>query len=263
MNQKDILHFSHANGFPSKTYSIMLEQLKHHYDVRWIDQLAHHPSFPVTDNWDHLSNELEHYFEAHYDRPVIAVGHSLGGVLSYMLAKKRPDLVKKVILLDAPVLDRLGSGVVRLAKSLGFMDYITPAGRTDGRQEHWENKEEAEEYFKGKSLFKNVDSRCLKAYVQHGTQSCAKGICLRFKADTEVKIYRTIPHNLHRGQQRLAVPSAMIFGGQSNVVRGFQRRHMEKKVGMMLERMVGGHLFPLEYPEQTADKIHQIIQRLN
>lgn len=260
---KDIIHFSHANGFPSKTYSSMLQKLAAHYDVRWIDQLAHHPEFPVTDNWGCLVKELEAYFENHYDRPAIAVGHSLGGVLSYMLAKRRPDLVKKVLLLDAPVLDRLASGVVRLAKSLKFVDFITPAGRTEGRQEVWANHEEAMEYFKGKSLFRNVDERCLRDYVSHGTETFEGGIRLTFKAETEVKIYRTIPHDLHRGKQRLQVPGAMIYGRQSNVVRGLQRRHMKDNVGMILDWMPGGHLFPLEHPYQTADKIHQVLQRLS
>ena len=177
---KDILHFSHANGFPSKTYNIMLQKLSDYYDVKWIDQLAHHPEYPVTDNWGFLVEELESHFEANYDRPVIAVGHSLGGVLSYMLAKRRPDLIKKVLLLDAPVLDRFASGVVRLAKGFKFVDYITPAGRTAGRQEVWESEKEAIEYFKGKSLFRNVDERCLKDYVKYGTESFEKGIRLKF-----------------------------------------------------------------------------------
>lgn len=260
---KDILHFSHANGFPSKSYSIMLDRLQSYYDVKWIDQLAHHPDYPVTDNWGCLAQELETYFETHYGQPVIAVGHSLGGVLSYMVAKKRPDLVKKVLLLDAPVLDRLGSGVVRLAKGFGFMDYITPAGRTDGRQEEWASETEAIEYFKGKSLFRHVDERCLRDYVRYGTENNESGIQLTFKAATEVKIYRTIPHDLHRGRQKLSVPSAMIYGRNSKVVRGLQRRYMKNNIGMELDSMKGGHLFPLEFPELAADKIHQVIQRLD
>ena len=260
---KDILHFSHANGFPSKSYSVLLDRLNQHYDVNWIDQVAHDPNFPVTDNWEHLVNQLEQYFEAQYDRPAIAVGHSLGGVLSYMLAVRRPDLVKAVLLLDAPVLDPFTSNVVRLAKGLKFVDYITPAGRTNGRQEHWKDQNEAVEYFKGKSLFRQVDERCLRDYVRFGTEPCEAGICLTFKAETEVKIYRTIPHNLHRNRQQLSVPGAMIYGRQSNVVRTMQKRHMKRALGMALDWMQGGHLFPLEYPEQAADKIHQVLQGLN
>lgn len=261
--QKDILHFSHANGFPSLSYRVLLDALSEHYDVRWVDQMAHHPDFPVTDNWPHLVDELIHYFETSYDRPVIAVGHSLGGVLSFMVAKARPDLIKQVILLDAPVLDRLGSTVIRLAKTLGLVDRITPAGRTEGRQEVWESQAHAIEYFKGKSLFKYVDERCLKDYVTHGTKPCKQGVCLTFSANTEVKIYRTLPHNLHKKFKPLTVPSAMIYGTGSNVVMPMQLRYMKNKVGMYIDRLNGSHLFPLEHPEKSAEKIHQTIEHLS
>jgi pimeloyl-ACP methyl ester carboxylesterase len=261
--QKDILHFSHANGFPSQSYKVMLNVLSEHYDVRWVDKMAHHPDYPVTDNWPHLMDELIHYFESNYDRPVIAVGHSLGGVLSFMVAKARPDLVKQVILLDAPVLDRLGSVVVRLAKTLGFVDYITPAGRTEGRQDRWDNTEQALEYFKGKSLFKKVDDRCLKDYIRYGTEPYDNGIRLTFCAHTEVKIYRTLPHNLHKKSKELKIPSAMIYGTDSNVVMPMQLTYMKNKVGMYIDKLTGSHLYPLECPEKSAEKIHQVIEHLS
>jgi len=261
--QKDILHFSHANGFPSLSYSVMLQELSKHYDVKWVDQLAHHPKYPVTDNWPHLVDELIHYFEKNYDRPVIAVGHSLGGVLSFMVAKERPDLIKQVILLDAPVLGPIVSIIVRLAKVLGLVDHITPAGRTEGRQEQWLDHAEAVDYFKGKSLFKSVDPRCLYDYVTYGTAPFDGGVKLTFSANTEVKIYRTLPHNLHDNSSMLSVPSAMIYGVDSNVVMPLQLKYMKKNVGMMLDNIQGGHLFPLEHPETTAEKIHQTIERLS
>lgn len=261
--QNEILHFSHANGFPSLSYKVMLKALEENYDVRWVEQLAHHPDFPVTDNWPHLVEELIHYFEENYDRPVIAVGHSLGGVLSFMLAKLRPDLVKQVILLDAPVLDKYGSVVVRIAKKLGLVDRITPAGRTQGRQEQWESFEHAIEYFKGKSLFKYVDERCLHDYVKHGTKPVENGIKLTFSANTEVKIYRTLPHNLHVNSKKLSVPAAMIYGHDSNVVVPLQLKFMKDKLGMYIDNLSGTHLFPLEQPESTAQKIHQTIEHLS
>ncbi len=265
--KKDIIHFSHANGFPAKSYQAMFDSLGEHYEIGYIETLAHNPSYPVSQNWPHLVDELIEYLQTTYDQPVIAVGHSFGAVLNYMAAQRRPDLIKQVILLDAPILERVGSVVVRLAKALGFIDKITPAGRTEGRQETWPNQAQAIEYFKGKSLFRNVDERCLNDYVQYGTEpiigaDADKGIRLRFKADTEVKIYRTIPHNLHRSYANLKVPGAMIYGRQSNVVRPFQVRYMRKSMGLYTHWLTGSHLFPLECPEVTAEAIHQTIKKL-
>ncbi len=265
--KKDIIHFSHANGFPAKSYQAMFDALNEHYEIGYIETLAHNSNYPVSQNWPHLVDELIEYLQNTYDQPVIAVGHSFGAVLNYMAAQRRPDLIKQVILLDAPILERVGSLVVRLAKTLGFIDKITPAGRTEGRQETWPNQAQAIEYFKGKSLFKNVDERCLNDYVKFGTEpiigtGADEGVRLRFKADTEVKIYRTIPHNLHRSYANLKVPGAMIYGRQSNVVRPFQVRYMRKSMGLYTCWLSGSHLFPLECPEVTAETIHQTIKKL-
>jgi len=51
--------------------------------------------------------------------PVIAVGHSLGGVLSLMASIEAPHLFKAIVLLDAPIIGRLKSSLIRLSKNTG------------------------------------------------------------------------------------------------------------------------------------------------
>ncbi len=260
---KEIIHFSHANGFPNKTYSVMLDALSEFYEIGFMESIAHNPDYPVSDNWPHLVNELIEYLQNTYDNPVIAVGHSFGAVLNYMVAQRRPDLIKMVVLLDAPILERVGSLAVRLAKKFGFIDKITPAGRTIGRQEVWPDTQSAVEYFKGKKLFENVDDRCLNDYVRYGMVPCDGGITLRFKAATEIDIYRTLPHNLHRDYSQNKLLGAMIYGPDTDVVYPIQIKYMRKFMGFYSNSFMGGHLFPLEYPEKTAQKIHQTIEKLS
>ena len=257
---KDIIHFSHANGFPANTYQIMLAELESQFQVGRINTLAHNKNFPVNNNWSNLLDELEQYMQAQYDQPVIAVGHSFGGVLSYMLACKRPDLIKQLIILDAPVLDPVASMFVKVVKKLSLMDKITPAGRTNGRQEIWDDFSTAVEYFKGKSLFKDVDERCLNHYVEHGLQVHPEGLGLRFQADTEVSIYRTIPDDLHK-YPKASVPLTMIHGDKSDVVYKMQLNYMRNRLGFNTQEVSGGHLFPLEQPEMAARIIMDTIRQ--
>jgi len=259
---KDIIHFSHANGIPAKSYSVLLDALGAHYEVGYIPMLAHNPEFPVNDNWSDLADELIDYLQKTYSQPVIAVGHSFGGVLSYIAARRRPDLIKQVVLLDAPILERMFSMLIKMAKRFNLMDKITPAGRTLGRQEIWQDKAQAFEYFKDKSLFRKTDPRCLQDYITHGTQPCDDGVRLTFNTATEINIFRTVPHNLYRKNANIKVPGAMIYGRQSNVVRPFQVKYMRNKMGLYASGFTGTHLFPLESPEATAEKIHQTIQTL-
>ncbi|UTW46803.1 alpha/beta fold hydrolase [Bacterioplanoides sp. SCSIO 12839] len=262
----DVLHFSHANGFPAGSYQAIFERLSVHYDVRTIDRLGHNPQYPVTNNWRELAKELTHHFEQNYRQPVIAVGHSLGGVLSYMVAQQRPDLVKALIMLDSPILTPMQSVGFGVMKRLGLSDYFTPAARTEGRRSHWESVDDALAYFSGKTLMKNFDPRCLKDYVSAGTEMInpdrpEDGIRLRFDPDTEIKIYRTIPHDI-RCDAPLNMPTAVIGGRQSNVFLPINGARMQSRVGMKVKWVPGGHLFPFEHPTHTADHIHHLLSEM-
>lgn len=256
----DILHFSHANGFPGGSYRVLLEHLQPHYDVRWMDRIGHHAQFPVTDGWGMLSQELERYFEQHYSQPVIAVGHSLGGALSLMLANRRPDLIKAVVMLDVPALTPLQGIGLRAMKLLGMVDRVTPAARTEGRRQCWQSQEEALDYFRGKYLMRHFDERCLKDYVHHGTEDFEGGVQLRFDPAIEMSIYRTLPHRVFR--RKMPVPTALIAGQDSNVVRAANTRYMTQRLGIDVQWSEGSHMFPFEYPEQTAARIHKLVTQL-
>jgi pimeloyl-ACP methyl ester carboxylesterase len=257
---KDIIHFSHANGFPAGSYKTLFSLLEPHFELGYIDRLGHHPEYPVTDNWGYLEQQLINELKSRYDRPVYAVGHSLGGVLSMMVASKHPELIKGLIMLDSPLITTFEARAVSVLKRVGMLDSFTPAGRTVGRKEEWQSISEAEDYFKGKKLFSRFDERCLRDYVNQATKQHENGRRLHFDVDTEIKIYRTIPHNLYR-TQRLKMPSAVIGGRQSDV---FKRQHafkMKSQLGMEVHWLKGGHMFPMESPERTVNMIRELIDK--
>jgi pimeloyl-ACP methyl ester carboxylesterase len=185
--------FAHANGFPSATYGKLFAALAPDYRVQHLEQHGHDPRFPVNDNWSNLVDELIHHLEAS-QQPVWGVGHSLGGVLHYHAALLRPELYLGVVMLDSPVLTLADKMVIRAAKRFGFIDRITPAGRTLGRREEFVDLAEARGYFAGKGLFRRFDPECLDAYVQHGLQAVGNNLRLRFDPATEISIYRSVPH---------------------------------------------------------------------
>jgi pimeloyl-ACP methyl ester carboxylesterase len=259
INMKDILHFSHANGFPAGSYSTLLSYLSDDFDIGVIDRLGHNEEYPVTDNWSYLVRQLIDYFERTYAQPVFAVGHSLGGVLSMMVAAQRPDLVKGLIMLDAPFLTAFEAHGLTLVKRMGLMDKVTPSGRTLGRKEEWDSLDQVFQYFRSKRLFSAFDERCLNDYVQNGTQAHENGRRrLHFKAETEISIYRTIPNNLHH-TKRLSMPAAAIAGNDSDVFKRYHGLKMQRQLGMGVSWVEGSHMFPLEKPEMTADAIRQYL----
>lgn len=252
--------FAHANGFPSATYGKLFAALGAEYQVSHLEQHAHDPRFPVNDNWDELVDELIHHLREQPE-PVWGVGHSLGGVLHYHAALRCPELYLGVVMLDSPVLTLFDKWMIRAAKRFGFIDRITPAGRTLGRREEFSDIDAARHYFSGKTLFRRFDPECFEAYLLHGLQADGEKLRLRFDPATEISIYRSVPHTSPGLARQLRVPLAMVRGEHSHVVR----RHHGYSVKSMREgeylSMPGGHMFPLEHPEDTALMLRTLFAR--
>ena len=254
------IFFAHANGFPSATYGKLFAALAPDYQVQHLAQHAHDPRFPVNDNWQSLVDELLHHLEQQ-DAPVWGVGHSLGGVLHLHAALRRPEFYRGVVMLDSPVLTRVDEWLIQAAKRLGFIDRITPAGRTLGRREAFPDRGSARSYFAGKTLFRDFDPDCLEAYLEHGLEAGDDGLRLRFDPATEISIFRSIPHVSPARPRQLQVPLAMVRGAQSRVIR---KHHALAVRGMPrgeYHSLPGGHMFPLERPGETASLIRELFAR--
>lgn len=257
---KEILHFAHGNGFPSPCYKQVLDRLNKHYHCIYIDKIGHNADFPVTENWQHLINELIESVKSQASQPVIGVGHSLGGVLTLLAAIQEPQLFKAVVLLDSPLINNFKSWIIRVAKWLRFIDLLTPAMRTRARRRHWRTRQDVLAYLQTKPLFKQFAPACLNDYIDYGLEKDEKGYSLRFNSEIEYQIYRTIPHNLYRYKYNLTVPCALIQGAQSNVVDRFDLHYMQKKYGIITYSIEGTHMFPMEHPEATAELILAVIK---
>ena len=55
---RDILHFSHANGFPAACYRKFFSYLEPDFRISSINCIGHDPGYPVTDGWPHLVAQL-------------------------------------------------------------------------------------------------------------------------------------------------------------------------------------------------------------
>lgn len=258
----ELIHFAHGNGFPSMCYKQLLDHLGTRFDCCFIDKVGHDPAYPVSENWHNLVTEVIASVRKQADQPVIAVGHSLGGVLSLMAAIEQPDLFKAVILLDSPVIGPVKSHMIRLAKSLGIIDRITPAFRTKGRRTYWKNYEQLITYLKTRELFKTFTDACLHDYIQYGLELKEDGYHLRFDRQIEYDIYRTIPHVLPSYKGKLVRPAAMIYGDKTTVVDKIDIRYMQRHFNIKSTKIKGTHLFPMERPKETADQIIQIINAI-
>ena len=255
---KPKIHFAHANGFPARTYTKLFSLLENDFEVGFIERHGHDPKFPVSDNWKFLRDELRAEIEKRYTEKIIGVGHSLGGVLHFLVAIENPELYERIILLDAPVISRLSSHGLRILKLTRLIDRYSPAQITRFRRSLWRSKDEAFEHFRKKPKFAAFDEDVLRDYVEYGTVETAKGFELFFAPPIEAKIYCTIPHHLPKMRGKLKVPTAYLGGTRSKEGALARLSFMKKHFPIDFYQIEGSHLFPLENPQETAKMIKSI-----
>ncbi|MGM0783382.1 MAG: alpha/beta fold hydrolase [Pseudomonadota bacterium] len=248
------LIFAHANGFPGMSYRSLLEPLRQRFDVHPVDRLGHHPDYPVGPNWLALRDELLDHLPAG-NEPAIGVGHSMGGVLMAMAAERAPGRFRCVVMLDPPLMLGLDAWGMKVAKRFGFVDRVTPAGKTRGRRAVWPDRDAMAYYLRRRGLFRRFTEEALDDYVHGGTRLGHDGQAeLVFDPSVEVEIFRHLPDHLTRLPQRLQVPFGILAGRDSDLITPRRRRRLMRH-GIALSQVPGGHMFPMEHPEETREAL--------
>src|SRR4030042_6173015 len=91
-----LAHIAHANGLCAGVYTPLAERLRPYLRVIGMDDRGHGKTTALADpreleNWGIFAADLERFFE-YLDEAVVAIGHSLGAVVSLLVAIKTPDL---------------------------------------------------------------------------------------------------------------------------------------------------------------------------
>ncbi|MAX33746.1 MAG: alpha/beta hydrolase [Halomonadaceae bacterium] len=255
------LVFAHANGFTGRSYQSFLAPLGERFALHPLDQLGHHPRFPVGNNWLSLRDELLSRLPEG-DTQVIGVGHSLGGMLMAMAAEKAPERFRCVVAMDPPWMLGLDALAIKLAKRTGLVDRITPAGRSLGRRAHWPDHQTMSEDLRRKGLFRNFTSEAFSDYLAGAVrQHEGGGVGLAFSPETEVAIFRHLPDHLQGLPRRLKVPLALLVGRDTDLLTARRRRRFAR-LGVPVELVPGGHMFPMEHPEACRQALCATLDRL-
>lgn len=257
---KPVLAFAHANGVPGGSYRKFLAAFEQDYQVHAIDRIGHDPAFPVDNHWHGLSRELEAFLEP-LPKPLVGMGHSMGGVLMFTVAARRPEWFSALVMLDPPLINGLARWLFIFADLIGQGDRISPAGKSKFRRAEWPDRAEVDRYFSKRGFFQRFDPDCLRDYIDSAVECDAHGCRLRFLVDVEVGIFRTTPKDLHT-YPRLKVPGMLVNGSETEP--GFihcARRHVRRH-GMEWGMAEGGHMFPLEKPEQNSALVLQQLKGL-
>lgn len=265
MSKRPLIHFAHATGMPSPIYQPLFDALADDYDfIQLPSYLGTDQRYPVDNHWHSLTYQvIDSIVTQAHGRKVIGIGHSLGSALTLLASYERPELFERIILLDPPLI--LGKASLQLHYAKYFdralLDKITPAHLSLKRREHWDSREQAGELLRPKGFYKDFDQRCFDLYLQYALRddTVRGGVTLTISRETEVAIFRTNPSYWWRKQPKPKVKVDMLMGQESLFLKHGFSEIAQRDFAIPYQVIQGGHMFPLEYPDITAQSIQNIL----
>lgn len=258
------LHFAHANGYPPACYRQFLSPLTAHFTVWAMEQ---RPLWPGQDasqlrSWTLFAADFIRLLEQRAEGAIIAVGHSLGAVVSMMAAQERPDLFTALVLIE-PVL--LPPALLQAAREHPQQAANRPlTQRALNRRNHWPSRQHAFDRFRGKGVFKRVPDEVLWDYVEHALADAPDGgVRLRYPREWEAQIYSRPPVDIWELPSQITTPTLAIRGEHSDTLLPAEWRRWQtlQPQAEFVELDDCGHLAPLERPATVRELTLSFLER--
>ncbi|WP_253895064.1 alpha/beta fold hydrolase [Corallococcus exercitus] len=255
-----LLHFACANGFPPETYRKLFARLATRYHVV---SLRTRPLMPGQDpkaltTWQELGEDLARELKARGRSGVLGVGHSVGGTSTLMASAANPGLFHAVVALDPVLITGSRLWALRLMKLLGRMDRTAMVRGALRRRDRWPTREEAATAYRERKLFKDWDADCFSDYITHGLVPTEAGdFRLRFPREWEARIFETFPADPWTLIRANAAPTLVVRGERSDALLpgALARAEREMQRARVDTLPLASHLFPMEQPRETAERV--------
>ncbi|KAL8243776.1 hypothetical protein R6Q59_010034 [Mikania micrantha] len=173
---------AHANGFPKELYEPLWEDLLSRTQINgfkirniWMADVAQQGASGVLNEnllgndpgWFDHSRDLLNLINLKRNempRPLIGIGHSMGGAQIVNLSYFHPRLFTTVILIDP---------VIQIKSAELRKDARTPsvARMSTFRRDTWPSRSEAATSFRKSAFYQTWDQRCFDRWIEHGLRS--------------------------------------------------------------------------------------------
>ena len=168
----DVL-FLHATGFNAITYQSILEPLGGQMHAAAIDLRGHGRSrLPANPrrmkSWAKFRDDVIQLLEKTAPDGAVLGGHSMGGTVALLVAGKRPDLVKGLVLVDPVLMRRSVYRAYNFPILNMFIQKHALAKQALRRRRDFGSPSEAAEALRGRGAFKTWRSPFLDDYVVDG-----------------------------------------------------------------------------------------------
>ncbi len=264
--------FAHANGYPPACYLPLLSKIRAQGRVTAIRQrpLWENESPQTLRDWIPLSRDLLRFIEERFETPVIAIGHSVGGVATLRAALLAPEKFRAVILLDPVLFPPRFIRFFQLMRLLKMEERVHPlVAAAKHRRRHFEDLERVFRGYRRKSVFRYFSDDALRAYIKGITcPSKEGGYELCYTPEWETRIYVTgiwRDMDIWRALPKLVPPLLILRGAETDTFWERTAALVQKRLPSAEIRSIprATHLVPLEQPERCAEEIHAFLSALS
>jgi pimeloyl-ACP methyl ester carboxylesterase len=255
------LLFAHANGYPPGSYKQLFGHLSSHFSISAVE---HRPLWgertpPRRLHWQLFVRDFLSTMAVHYDTPVWVIGHSMGGTIAALAAAQEPQRFAGLILLDPVFLpDRLVFATRLMPEKKRRQ--LPMIRKALSRPEQFDSHESAFAFYRAKRAFQRLSDEALQDYIDASKAPRAKGgVELRYPREWEAAVYGSAPR-IRGAIRRLRMPTLGLRGRDSDTLRHeMVERWLHWQPGVCLQEVPGGHLFPLEHPQETAEAVCEFV----
>jgi len=272
----------HATGFNAVTYQSILAPLGLRARVAAIDLRGHgHTSLPSKPSslrsWKTYRDDVIAWIEKHAPGGIVLGGHSMGGTVALLVAGKRPDLVKGLVLVDPVILAPSFYRWMHLIPPFAWSVRTTQplARQARKRRAEFPSREKAKENYSGRGAFKTWRDPFLDDYLLDGldriddnpTDDDDQTWRLQCEPKWEAATFgaqRNRPWGAFGKVRRKKIPITILRAETGSVMTDKVVEKIVRKVpSLILKRKKGSsHFLPMEAPYDVRDALSSYLSRL-
>jgi len=263
------LHYLHANGLCAGTYLPLFKYFQDDFTIFATDIPGHGDSASHGSNrilhWDIFVDPVKDALLRHMKPPVIGVGHSLGAVVTLLIAVKYPELFSHIVLIDPVIFTRPMLFLLSMANKSGIMKLNPLAQGARRRRTTFDSREQALNRFSaGRGMFRTWGPEFIQAFCAHGLtwQDNGPG-ALKCCPETEAQIYESVLLDIWNYPKKVTCPTLIIRGEKSDTFMASAARILNKQIKDSSLVTIPGttHFIPMEKPLEIKDCILNFIKK--
>lgn len=273
-SQADLaFHYLHGNGFCGASLEPLARSIDHHLPFpasHLLTDIPGHGHSPQPElyrqpDWNAMADAIAQSVTQRCDRPMIGVGHSLGGVLTLLMAAENPSLFQRVVLLDPVIFLPYLVFAQRCLRKTGLWKQTKLVKQVGQRQNQWSDRQLAADSLSPKRLYREWDTQAFAQFVSQAIVDCQDGT-VRLACDPawEASIFASYPRQLWKLIKQVQVPVQIVVAQKTyGFIPPSAAKASRINPNISVSKFGRDHVFPMTDPQQAAQHIMPFILDLD